>query len=126
MTLDEIVQQMDKAFRQEREEFFRVADSLAFQPKYKDLLEDIERIKQEWRDIPQMEDYPNFNYPPKIPEYFPRPRLFCSWKKNEYIFSILRRELGDTQKVIEYLNAQSQSKLVTELIEYADKAPALW
>lgn len=85
MTYSEIINRMDIAFRQDRERFFKVADTLHLQPKYQEHLEELEALKQKWRDIPQQEGYPNFTHPIALPEWFPKVPFASSWEKDKYI-----------------------------------------
>lgn len=89
MTLVELLQRMDEAFKEDRERFFKVADTLAVQPKYKERLEELEALKQEWRDIPQEEGYPNITHPRALPEWLPKIPFASSWGKDKYIEEML-------------------------------------
>lgn len=82
---EKIIKEMDLAFKQDRERFFKVADILHLQPKYKDHLEELEELKQVWRDIPQQYDYPNFTHPIPLPEWFPKVNFASCWEKDKYI-----------------------------------------
>lgn len=85
ITKEELFQRMDTAFKQDRERFFKVADTLHLQPKYAPYLEELEELKQKWRDIPQQEDYPNINHPMELPEWFPKVFFASRWEKDKYI-----------------------------------------
>lgn len=85
MSKEEILQRMDEAFKEDRERFFKVADTLTLQPKYAEHKEEIEVLKQQWRDIPQQEGYPNFTHPMPLPEWFPKVHFASSWEKDTYI-----------------------------------------
>ena len=91
-TLEMIHQRMDEAFREDRERFFKVADSLNLQPTYKVYSEELEALKQTWWDIPQQEDYPNFTHPIPLPEWFPQVRFASCWEKDVYIEESLKEE----------------------------------
>lgn len=82
---EKILKQMDEAFREDRERFFKVADTLLFQPKYKEHLEEIEQLKQQWRDAPELEGYPNINHPMTLPEWFPKVPFASSWEKDTFL-----------------------------------------
>lgn len=89
----EIRQRMDEAAKEDRERFFKVADTLTFQPKYKDKIEAIEELKQQWRDMTSLEDYPNIDFPITLPEWFPTVHFASCWKKDIYISGrILEKE----------------------------------
>ena len=79
MNREEILKTMDLAFREDRERFFKVADSLHLQPKYASHLEELETLKQTWRDIPQQDNYPIFKHPVDLPNWFPKVPFASSW-----------------------------------------------
>ena len=70
---------MDMAFREDRERFFKVADSLHLQPKYAEHLEELEVLKQTWRDVPQQSYYPEMKHPLELPTWFPKVAFASSW-----------------------------------------------
>lgn len=92
MNREEILKEMELAFKQDRERFFRVADTLHFQPKYQEHLEELEKLKQIWRDLPQQEFFPNFTHPIKLPEWFPKINFASSWEKDVYIEERLKQQ----------------------------------
>lgn len=92
MEKDEILKEMDLAFKQDRKRFFKFADTLHLQPKYQDHIEELEALKQTWRDIPQQEDYPNFTHPINLPEWFPKVNFASCWEKDIYIEEELKRQ----------------------------------
>lgn len=77
-----IVNRMDEAAKEDRERFFKVADTLAFQPKYKDKIEEIEAVKQQWRDMTDLPDYPHISWPMALPEWFPTVKFASRWEPN--------------------------------------------
>lgn len=79
MNREEILKRMDEAFREDRERFFKVADTLHLQPKYAEHLEELEALKQTWRDIPQQENYPNFAHPISLPDWLPHIPFASRW-----------------------------------------------
>ena len=85
MTKEQILKKMDEAFREDRDRFFRIADALSFQPKYSSHLEELEVLKQTWRDIPQQSGYPNFSHPISLPSWFPKVSFASRWEKDKYI-----------------------------------------
>lgn len=119
MAYEDIINRMDLSFKEEREEFFAVADSLSFQPKYKDYAEEVEKIKQEWRDIPQKSEYPNIDFPPSLPSWFPKVRFFSSWEKDKYIYDELMRIYFDKNKVIDFLKTLGDNPIAKSVMEYA-------
>lgn len=91
MSKEEILKRMDEAFKEDRERFFKVADTLLMQPKYEEHKEEIEELKQIMRDIPQQEDYPNITWPIQLPYWFPKVPFASSWEKDAY----LKEQLGE-------------------------------
>ncbi|MEG2687337.1 MAG: hypothetical protein RR954_09525 [Christensenellaceae bacterium] len=87
----ELRQNMTDAAKEDRERFFAVADTLQFQPKYKDKASEIETIKQQMRDITLATDFPNIDWPPVLPAWFPKVCFMSSWKKDEYIANSIKR-----------------------------------
>ena len=53
----EILSNMDEAAKEDRERFFAVADSMAFQPKHQEKREELEAVKQLWRDMTVLPKY---------------------------------------------------------------------
>jgi hypothetical protein len=96
MRREDILKEMDLAFKQDRDRFFKVADSLYLQPKYKEHLEELEELKQIWRDIPQQDDYPNFTHPVPLPEWFPKVKFASCWEKDKFIEEeVIKEEVID-------------------------------
>lgn len=86
---------MDEAAKEDRERFFAVADTVHLQPKYKDYVDsgELEVVKQYWRDMTALPDYPNIDFPLQIPSWFPRVRLASGWKKDIFIAEALARAI---------------------------------
>ena len=99
-TREDILKRMDEAFKEDRERFFKVADSLIQQPKYTEHLTELEALKQIWRDIPQQEGYPNFTHPIQLPDWFPKVPFASSWEKDTYI--------AETLQAIQELESESE------------------
>ena len=97
MSEEKVLHRMDVAFREDRERFFKIADTLHLQPKYQNYLEELEILKQTWRDIPQQDGYPNFTHPISMPYWFPKVSFASRWEKDKYIEQELQRakELGE-------------------------------
>lgn len=85
MTREEILKNMDVAIRQDRERFFRVADTLHLQPKYADKVFELDEIKQQWRDITGVPGYPNITHPMPLPEWFPTVHFASSFEKDTFL-----------------------------------------
>ncbi len=76
VTEEDLISRVKLAISQDRERFFRVADSIHLQPKYAEHLEELEIIKQQWRDIPQLKNYPYIAFPLELPLWFPQVKMF--------------------------------------------------
>ena len=92
MTEQEIRKDMDAAAKEDRERFFAVADTLHLQPKYAAYAGELAVIKQAWRDMTLLPDYPNINWPIALPQWFPKVAFASSWAKDTYIQKILEHE----------------------------------
>lgn len=86
---------MDEAIKEDRERFFIVADTLQFQPKYKEQLEELEQIKQEWRDMTRQTNYPHIKWPLKLPNWFPDVKFASYWNED-----YLQNTLQENENVI--------------------------
>ena len=92
MTEQEIRADMDVAAKQDRERFFKVADTLHLQPKYAAHLSELETLKQGFRNMTALPDYPNIDWPPALPEWFPAVHFASGWEKDVYIESLLPQD----------------------------------
>lgn len=72
MTKEQALEHLNLAITQDRERFFKLADPLIFQPKYQPYLEELEAIKQQWRDITKLPGYPDIDFPLALPSWFPQ------------------------------------------------------
>lgn len=79
MTREEILSRMDEAAKEDRERFFAVADTLQFQPKWQDKLSEIEAVKQQWRDMTLLPNYPEITFPLALPDWFPPVKFASCW-----------------------------------------------
>jgi len=84
MIKQENFKRMDLAAKQDRERFFKVADTLHMQPKYAEHLAELDTLKQQWRDMTALPDYPNINWPLALPEWFPKVHFASCWEKDEF------------------------------------------
>lgn len=91
MTREEILTRMDEAAKEDRERFFVVADSMTFQPKYTDKRDELEAIKQQWRDMTALPDYPQIKWPMERPEWFPVVKFASCWDV-DYLEKTLEQE----------------------------------
>lgn len=91
MTREEIILKMDSAAKEDRERFFRVADVMAFQPKYETRKEALETVKQQWRDMTTLEGYPCVKWPLELPEWFPAVKFASQWGP-DYLEKILAEQ----------------------------------
>lgn len=83
------------ASKQDRERFFKVADSIHLQPKYSSCLTELEELKQKWRDMTTLPDYPDIDFPLELPTWFPEVRFASRWQKG-----FLSKTLLDVQNGI--------------------------
>ncbi len=79
MTREEKLSNMDLAAKQDRERFFAVADSMTFQPKYAEYLAELAEVKQAWRDMTSIENYPEIDWPLTLPEWFAEVKFASNW-----------------------------------------------
>lgn len=79
MIEQQIIDRMIEASKEDRMRFFAVADTLHLQPKYHDKLDEIEAVKQEWRDMTDIKDYPHIKFPLDLPDWFPEVRFASCW-----------------------------------------------
>lgn len=86
-----ILGRMEEAIREDRERFFKVADTIRFQPKYTEYLTELETLCQWFRDVTKLTNFPNIDWPPKLPEWFPKVPFASSFKKDEYLDNELNR-----------------------------------
>lgn len=91
MKREEIIQRMILATKQDRERFFKVADTIHLQPKYKEHLEELEVIKQAWRDMTKLPSYPEIKFPLELPSWFPKVNFASRWDAN-YVEQILTEQ----------------------------------
>lgn len=85
MTREQILERMDIAARQDRERFFKFADTMNLQPKYIEYLAELEELKQGFRNMTKIEGYPNIDWPPALPEWFPKVNFASAWEKDIFI-----------------------------------------
>ena len=76
----------DIAFRQDRERFFNAADNcegVAFLAEQLTATQkkELEKAKKEWREMTELENYPDIDFPLAVPD-FVKVKLFSSHKKN--------------------------------------------
>ena len=79
MTREEIIVTMDTAAKEDRERFFAIADSMQFQPRWQDKLQEIETVRQQWRDMTNIENYPEIKFPLALPDWFPAVKFASCW-----------------------------------------------
>lgn len=100
MQEQKIRENMAQAFREDRERLFKVIDSMRFQPRFAEHLTEIEAVAQEWRDKPSLPDFPNITHPTALPSYFPSAHFCSSWKKDEYIQSMLDTVVEEVEEEV--------------------------
>jgi hypothetical protein len=97
MTEQQIRARMDEAAREDRERFFKVADTIHLQPRYSERLAELETVKQTFRDLPQSPDWPNVDWPPPLPSWFPTVHFASRWEKDTYIAQELENTIEGGQ-----------------------------
>ena len=75
----EILSSMDEAAKEDRQRFFAVADAMTFQPKYQEKREELEAVKQQWRDMTALAQYPQIQWPLELPDWFPVVHFASRW-----------------------------------------------
>lgn len=103
MTREEIILRMDLAAKEDRERFFKVADGMMFQPKYKDKLIELEEVKQQWRDMTLIKNWPDIDWPMTLPSWFPKIRFASCWQKG-HIDEIIKLQTQSVQSINLYTN----------------------
>ncbi len=93
MTREQIVENMILASKQDRERFFRVADTIHLQPKYAEHMDELEELKQKWRDMTALENYPEIEFPLALPDWFPKVNFASCWGAN-YVEETLEQMKG--------------------------------
>ena len=79
-----LLERMDKAAKQDRIRFFNVADTIHIQPKYTEHLTELETVKQAWRNMTALENYPKMAFPLDLPEWFPKVDFKSKWNECYY------------------------------------------
>ena len=83
---------MLQSAREDRERFFKVADSLRYQSSFDDKSFEIEQLRRFWRDMTLLPDFPNVDFPFVLPDWFPKVNFASFWKKDVYIEENIYRE----------------------------------
>ncbi len=104
MTIETIKTNMDLAFKQDRERFFKVADTLHLQPAYADHLDELEEIKQAWRDVPDSANYPVITHPMPLPDWFPKINFASSFDGQNYIDECLEVTEAEDEDILALFN----------------------
>lgn len=89
-----ILERMDLAAKEDRARFFAVADTIHLQPKYAEHLEELETVKQQWRDMTAIENYPKMAFPFALPEWFPKVNFMSKWDAEYYNKEVEAYELN--------------------------------
>jgi hypothetical protein len=75
-----------QASKEDRERFFKVADVYAITQNRglsEIQIEELEKARDEWRDMTNMKGYPDIDFPLPIPKWMNNPYFASSWKKGE-------------------------------------------
>lgn len=75
---------MKIAVIQDRERFFKKADVYAI-TNNRDLspeqIAELETLRNQWRNITDLPDYPDVDFPLPLPSWFPNPYFASRWNK---------------------------------------------
>lgn len=79
--MDEKTMAMIQATKEDRERFFKATDYLRFVDKLTPEQEDeLEDLRQWFRNMPELENYPYINWPPQLPDWCPNPHFASRWE----------------------------------------------
>lgn len=77
---------MLEASKEDRERFFKKADVYAI-TNNRGLtpaqIEELEILRNQWRDMTILPDYPDIDWPLPLPDWFPNCGFASSWKKGD-------------------------------------------
>lgn len=79
MTRDEKLIEMDLAAKQDRERLFAVTDGMWRQPKYTEYLTELETVCETWRNMTELENWPEIAWPLELPDWMPTVKFASSW-----------------------------------------------
>lgn len=79
MTRQEKLVQMDLAAKQDRDRLFAITDGMRYQPKYTDYLTELEEVCQQWRNMTDLENWPEVAWPLELPDWFPTVKFASCW-----------------------------------------------
>lgn len=80
MTRNEKLIAMDLAAKEDRERLFVVTDGMWRQPKYADYLTQLEEVCQQWRDMTDLENWPEVAWPLALPDWMPTVKFASGWE----------------------------------------------
>lgn len=79
LTREEKLTNMDLAAKEDRERLFAVTDGMRYQPKYAEHLTELETLCQTWRDMTDLENWPEVAWPLALPDWMPDVRFASCW-----------------------------------------------
>lgn len=79
MTRDEKLVRMDLAAKQDRERLFKVTDGMRYQPKYAAYLTELEALCETWRNMTELENWPEVAWPLELPAWMPAVKFASCW-----------------------------------------------
>ena len=82
MTNEQKLKRMIEASKEDRERVLSFLDKLERVPKYKNLYESIQTLKQQWRDMTSLPNYPEIDFPLAKPDWCPKLPTASCWKKD--------------------------------------------
>ena len=93
MTHNEVQDCMIQASKEDRERLFHVADLLHLKPLFQDRVADIQAVKQQWRDMTTLPNYPHITFPLELPSWFPVVRFASCWDCDHLAHILHQQEL---------------------------------
>lgn len=82
--MDNIIDLMIQATKEDRSRFFKKAD-VYFITNNRGLtseqIEELETVRNQWRDMTLLPDYPDIDWPLSVPEWFPNCGFASKWEK---------------------------------------------
>jgi hypothetical protein len=101
-----VEKQMIQAIKEDRERFFKKADVYVFTNNRgltdKQIVE-LEELRNKFRDITTLPNYPDINWPPSLPDWFPNPFFASCWKSG-YLQKM-------TEKIEQHKNERKEYEL---------------
>jgi hypothetical protein len=100
--MDNILDLMIQATKEDRSRFFNKADVYAITGNLglsTEQITDLVTLRQQWRDMTSLPEYPDIDWPLPLPEWFPNCEFASSWKKGH------KAKWEEERRMMEELNA---------------------